>query len=284
MAPDLVADFVATVHAPEFSVPKGGRIIMRPDVIACVTEAYRVDIPLDQVEDVGVGTVPEEFQQHFDDSITIAYRNDNSLDTVILEARAESMERFRTILYKCLLVGTDVSVRYPANRGGRELDTTYVPGKIDLGSGYLAVRTKGGSVRIELDRVTKFSKGRSTVDGQTQWVISVGMLEEETVVTAAIAPKEPRVLSLISRYLKLEYTHLYTEITRLDLDSPSLQTLVAIDAGATEIEGMVPDVEDPDEVLSQLTEDGLIQANGAGYRLTRRGQIATKTHLESVNN
>ena len=256
---------------------------MRPDHIVCVTGDTRVDIPLTAVFDVGVGSVPPALREFFDDSVTIAYVKNERRQTVVLEARAESMETFRTILFRCLLTGKPARVRYPAKRGGHVLDTGYESGRLVIEQNDLTIQRSGGDLSIDLASVTTFSSERERIGDEDCPLIAVGFLEKGTVVSARIMPEDERVLSLLSRYLKLEYTRVRNEVARLDLDEAVLQTLVALDAGATEVEGMVPSVDDADELLDHLQAIALITPHDEGYQLTRRGRIAATTHLESVN-
>lgn len=284
MASELVADFLATVDAPPLRQPQPGRVLMRQDHIVCVTDEHRVDVPLATVVDVGVGTVPGELRAFFEDSLTLVYRNGDARNTVMLEARANSMEQFRTILFKCLLHGQRVQIRYPAKRGGHVLDTTYETGHLVVDRGVLVVRRASDpDVTVDLDRVATFTKGRGKIHGENRWLISVGVVADETVVTARIAPDNERILALMARYLKLEYGQIHRDVVRMELEESTLQALVALDAGATDIGAMVPDIDDNDALLERLEDDGLVTANGDGITLTRRGRIATKTHLESVN-
>ena len=284
MSSKLVADFRATIHAPTLEEPQQGRVMMRPDKLVCATADCRETVPLGKVFDIGVGVVPPDLQEFFSDSVSLGFADGTVRKTIVLEATATSMERFRTVLFHHLLTGERVEVRYPAKRGGRIIDSTYESGKLEVTRQSLSISRPTGTLRITLDDVTTFSTGRTTVDGTDQQFISVGFLDGTMTVTTRILTNSDRVHTLLGRYLKLDYRRIHSEIVRIDLSPSAIRALLAIDAGMMDLEGMLPESADATETISRLREENLLKPADGELLLTRRGRIATQVHGESVNN
>lgn len=283
MAVHVVADFVARVHAEGFAEPRQGRVLLDKERCLIVTDDRRIEIALTSVFDIGVGNVPVELREYFDDSVTIAAEINGLKQFVVLEAQAESMEKFRSIFFSCVLSGQSILVRHPAARGGKVIHGDYRPGTIQIERGELAISDTVDTVHIRLDAVTEVKTATQSIDGESHHIIAVSYLVDGAVITTHLAPTDGRVAGLLARYMKLKYASMHRDVTQLDLGDLELQALVALASGATDLLGLLPEEADAEAVIETLVAESLVVRKKSGLALTRRGRVAATTHLEAVN-
>jgi helix-turn-helix protein len=97
-----------------------------------------------------------------------------------------------------------------------------------------------------------------------------------------------RKMSILGRYLRLEYSDLMTEIADLELTKDKKEILVALYSGAGGDGISLAQIvnREPAELtmmLNDLEADELVVDTADGTKLTPKGKVVVSTHLEDVN-
>jgi len=288
MSETVVADFVGRFHTAdvEGAEPVTGRILLSHKRLVLATGAFKTTIPLANVIDTNVGTVPPALAEFFNDTITIAYDDGRRKRTAIIEGKGENVERFKTIFFKILLSGQTVVVKHPAKRGGRVTDAGDHKMKLKLSEGSLRLEGAGENFEIELSSVTSFSREKRDLGGKVRPALSVDHASEGTTLTTLITLPNNRKLNLLGRFLKLEYSELMEEIEDLSFTEEQIEALVTLYSagGRAELgELLTGDVNQTQVILDQLRDKELIQDSGGVMQLTAKGQAVVSEHIEDVN-
>lgn len=288
MPESTIADFVARFlpDSNRGAEPTKGRVVLSQKRLVLASGEGRTTIPLGDVFDVVVGHVPVGLTDFFDDTVAIAYVRGEERVTAIVEADGETITRFRTVLFKALLQGASVSVRHPAQVGGRRTGAAARTGELRLEEAAVRLAGLDEPVRIELSAVTYFRRIERTIDGESRPALEVQFTESGRTVTSEIVMNTPRRMNLLGRYLRLEYSNLAAEIRDLDLPEREIEILTAVYSGAGRgsLSGVL-DVE-PSSVtmlLNSLEEKRLIASTDDGTRLTSLGRMAVSDRVEDVN-
>lgn len=288
MSEATIADFVARFlpddrRGPE---PITGRVVLSEKRLVFATGDGRTTIPLADVFDVVVGHVPSDLSAYFDDTVAIAYTVLGERRTAILEADAETISRFRTVLFKALLGGATVRIKHPARVGGRYTDATARKASLRLDERAVTFRGLEEPLRIELSSVTYMEKTDLTLNGRTRPALNVQFTADGRAITSEIVMSSSRRMNLLGRYLRLEYSDLLTEINEIDLSDVETELLVAIYSGAAERDAANVLDTDPSTVtmlLNALEEKELVASTNDGTKLTSLGRLAVSDRVESVN-
>lgn len=291
MSESVIADFVGKFNAEITSRqdPIRGRIICsQKRLVLAADSENRIQIPLSKIFDIAVGHVPPDLGDFFESTVTIAFERNDQRYVAAVEANADNIEKFSTVLFKAILNGTETTVQHPARRGGRPTDEPYVAAGLFLSPMTVEFRNEDWSVEIDLASVTQFTRETREVGGGQRPVLVVRHMEGGQSLVTHAATKSPRKLSLLGRYLRLEYGDLLTELKDVDLTDEKTGVLVAIYSGADGLAASLASVLDmePAQVsmlLTDLEEDELLANTDAGADLTPKGQIVVANHLEDVN-
>jgi helix-turn-helix protein len=284
----VVADFVGEFYVSDMDGenPVPGRIVMSRKRLVLAGERRRETIPTDAMFDVAVGQVPAGMQAFFSDSVTVAYEVDGSRRTAIVEAGSDTIEKFTHVLFKAHLTGRTVTVEHPARRGGRVVDTPARRARLSVGDRRLAFEGAGVEFAVDLATVTNFQRGRRTLDGDARPVMSVRHVPGTTALVSVVALPSGRVMNLLGRYLRLEYTDLVEELSAVDLSEEELETLVAVystDDAVDPLDVVTGDASRATVVLNRLREKDLVVDAEDGPSLTASGRIVVNSRLEAVN-
>jgi helix-turn-helix protein len=283
MSEKIIADFVAHFSLDTFDSPEPvtGRVVLSQRRLVLATTDSKTTIALSSIFDVNVGHVPGELEGFFQDTVTIAYRDGNTRRVAVLKAGSEDVSRFKTVLFKAELNGTDARVKHPARVGGRVTDSSFRPAKLKIAPG--EVRFPGADpVTVELANVTYFQ--REEREGKS--VVVVRHAREGQSVTSEFTVGSDRKLNLLGRYLRLEYSELAEEVEDVDTSEEEMEALVAIYSGGTSanLAGMMGiDSSRVTMLLNDLREKGLIDEGEKGLSLTAQGQLLVSDRIESVN-
>lgn len=287
----VVADFVGRfAKNPKSGIneePTTARIVLSRKRLVIADDDTRTTIPISNVVDVIVGNVPPDLQGLFDATITVGYETENgAVETVLIESSEETIDKFRTVLFKCLLNGTKAIVKHPARVGGRVTDSPVRKAKLSITPERVTFRTKGGSFNIDITEVIGFERTERSPDGTSRPTLLIRHSSDGEVRTTLASPLSSRRLNLLGRFLRIEYGTLLKEVSDIDLNEPEKRLLVTIYATGGDID--FANVLDGDaaratNVVNNLREKELILENSSGISLTTHGQIIVNQRLEDVN-
>ncbi|MFC4448372.1 CheF family chemotaxis protein [Halorussus aquaticus] len=283
MSEKVIADFVARFTLDTFDSPEPvkGRIVLSRKRLVLATDESKTTVPLSAIFDINVGHVPGELESFFQDTITIAYREDDRRRVAVVEAGSEEVSRFKTVLFKAELNGADARIKHPTRIGGRVTDASFRPAKLKIQSG--AVQFAGDeSVTVELANVTYFKKESR----ETGPVLLVRHADEGQSVTSEFAIESDRKLNLLGRYLRLEYSEIAQEVEDVTTSEAEMEALVAIYSGARsgDLAGTLGvDSSRVTMLLNDLREKGLVDEGKKGLSLTAQGQLLVSDRIETVN-
>jgi helix-turn-helix protein len=281
---DFVGEFFVTGSGE--TEPTRGRILMSQRRLVLAARDDKLTVPMSAIFDVSVGHVPPEMREFFHDSITVAYERGGRKRFAVVEAGSDTVEKFTTILFKAQLNGLEATVKHPARRGGRVLDTPTRLGKLRVKRGKMAFVNVPDPFEIDLETVTEISKTSRTLNGKTRPTLEVRHLPSATsVVTDVILPNQ-RKMNLLGRYLRLEYSDLMAELEDISLTDEELQALVGLySAGeaADPSELVTASASQTTMVLNKLREKGLVTEGDRGVSLTSKGRVVITDRLEDIN-
>ncbi len=291
MSESVIADFIATFNADVLTraEPVGGRVLLSEKrLVLAVNDSDKLTIPLSSIFDVAVGQVPAELDGFFDSTVTVAFQRTDGQHVATVEGDDEMITKFSTVLFKALLNGTQTTVKHPARLGGRVMNTPFRPAKLFLRPQAVQFQTTEAPVTITLAEVTEFSRSTRDVNGSIRPVLEVRHMPRGEATLTMAATDSKRKMSLLGRYLRLEYSELMAEITDIEVSKAEKEILVALYSGAGDEGLSLPQIvnKDPSTVtmmLNKLTEDDLVVDTTDGTTLTPKGQVVVSKHLEDVN-
>ena len=283
-----IADFVAKFLPDDRrgSEPIAGRVVLSQKRIVFASSDGRTSVPLSDVFDVVVGQVPPDLAEYFDDTVAIAYTKLDERRTAILEADAEKVSRFKTVLFKALLGGATVRIKHPARIGGRTTEATARKAKLRLQSGAVVFEGLDSPLTIDLSTITHFEKTERTINDRTRPALNVQFTEDGQAITSEVVMSSPRRMNLLGRFLRLEYSDLLEEVRGIEITDAETELLVAIYSGAGSMNLANVVDQDPSTVtmlLNSLEEKGLVGNTDEGTHLTSKGQLAVSERVERVN-
>lgn len=283
-----IADFVARFLPDDRqgTEPIRGRVVLSQKRLVFASNDGRTTVPLSDVFDIVVGQVRPDLAEYFDDTVAIAYTRLGERRTAVLEADAETVSRFRTVLFKALLGGATVRIKHPASVGGRYTDASARKGSIKLGEGAVTFDGLDEPLRIDLSSIIHIEKMDRSMNGRTHPALNVEFMKGGRAITSEVVMSSSRRMNLLGRYLRFEYSEMLEDVQDLDVSGAETELLVAIYSGAGG--GNLADVVDEDPstvtmVLNALEEKELVGSTNDGTHLTSLGRLVVGERLEQVN-
>lgn len=288
MSESVIADFVAAFNseASARAEPAKGRILLSEKRLVLAGDEGKVTVPLSSIFDISVGQVPDDLGDFFSSTVTVAFEKNGDRMVAAVEADDDKIEKFTTVLFKAVLNGTDVTVKHPASVGGRVTDAPFAPAKLYLKPGSVRFKRSDDTVDIDLSTVSEFNRVAREIDGTEQPVLAVRHLDDGQASLSLAAMDSPREMSILGRYLRMEYSELISDLEDVTLSEEQVELLVAIySTGPSVSLANVLDVETSQltMVLSDLRSDELVVDAGDGPKLTPKGRVVVSKHLEDVN-
>jgi helix-turn-helix protein len=283
MSEKVIADFVARFSLDTFDSPEPvkGRIVLSRKRLVLASGNSKTTVPISSIFDVNVGQVPGELESFFQDTVTIAYREDDRRRSAVVEAGTEEVSRFKTVLFKAELNGSKARVKHPARVGGRVTDASFRPSKLKIRPGTVEFVGEE-SVTVDLANVTHFQKDARDRGS----VLVVRHADQGQSVTSEFVIESDRKLNLLGRYLRLEYSELAQEVEEVTTSEDEMEALVAVYSGARsgDLAGTLGvDSSRVTMLLNDLREKELIDEGKKGLSLTAQGQLLVSDRIESVN-
>jgi helix-turn-helix protein len=233
--------------------------------------------------------VPSEIQGFFESTVTILFKLDGRGQKAVIEADDETIQKFSRVLFNAVLSGTEITIKHPARVGGRVTDESFVQARLGLKSQSVQFTKATDTVQIELSTVTKFSRVGREINGNTQPVLELQHMPAGEAMVTIVAINSKRKLSILGRYLRLEYTELMNELKDVEVSDDEKDILTAIYSGGGQEGVSLSQIVDTDPsnvtmILNRLEEKDLIVDAASGTRLTPKGQIVVNRYLDDENN
>jgi len=288
MSESVIADFVATFNseASARAEPVKGRILLSEKRLVLAADGGKVTIPLSSIFDIAVGQVPDDLGDFFDSTVTVAFEKGGNRMVAAVEADDDKIEKFTTVLFKAVLNGTDVTVKHPARVGGRVTGEAFAPAKLYLKPGTVRFRRADDTVDVDLSTVSDFERTTREINGTDQAVLAVRHLDGGQAALSLAAMDSPRKMSILGRYLRLEYSDLMADLEDVTLSEEQVELLVAVYSTGPGVSlANVLDMESSQltMVLNDLRGDELVVDGDEGPTLTPKGRVVVSNHLEDVN-
>ncbi len=286
MSEDVVADFTSRFCIPSSDdiEPVNGRVIMTKRRLVVASAEDKTTVPLSNVVDVNVGSVPNHVKQFFDKTVTLGYKTPNGVKSVVIEHDSNTLDTFVAILFRCILNGQQLAIKHPARVGGRVKDSPVVTGTLAIKKRSIEVKTGSKAISIDIESVMNMGrseqlKGRPTL--VVKWIDDSGMTN-----TSLLAPAKKQFVNILARFLRLEFDELRKEVAEVELSDPEKRILVAIHATGGQID--LASVLDGDpayatNVLNSVKNKDLAIDNANGVSLTPKGRIVVSQRLEDIN-
>jgi helix-turn-helix protein len=291
MSESVIADFVAKFNSDRLARtdPIKGRVLLSEKrLVLAVNDNDKLTIPLSSIVDVAVGHIPEELSGFFDSTVTVGFERGDRQFVAVVEADDDTIGKFSNVLFKAILNGIEMTVKHPARVGGRVIDGDFTPARLALKPKRVRFTTPEEAVEISLSTVTEFSRATRKIHGTKRPVLAVRHMPEGTSQLTLAAMDSSRKMSILGRYLRLEYSDLMTEIADLELTKDKKEILVALYSGAGGDGISLAQIvnREPAELtmmLNDLEADELVVDTADGTKLTPKGKVVVSTHLEDVN-
>jgi helix-turn-helix protein len=288
MSESVIADFVARFNseASARAEPVKGRILLSEKRLVLAADEGKVTIPLSSIFDVAVGQVPEGLGDFFSSTVTVAFDKRDQRMVAAVSGDDDKIDKFTTVLFKAVLNGTDMTVKHPARVGGRVTGESFEPAKLSLEPRVVRFKRADGDVGVALPTVSDFDRLTREINGAKQSVLAVRHMPNGQALTTLAATQSARKMSILGRYLRLEYSDIMAELEDVELTDDKVELLVAIYSTGPGVSlASIVDMEGSQVtmLLQELSEDGLVADGEDGPQLTPRGRVIVSHHLEDVN-
>ena len=291
MSESVIADFVGNFNAEVMATtePVKGRVLLsQKRLVLAANENNKFTIPLSSVFDIAVGHIPPDLGDFFDSTVTVAFERGQDRYVAVIEAGDDKITKFSTVLFKAILNGTETTVKERARVGGRVTNEEFSTANLFVADGSVEFRSPDSSFVVDLATVTDFQRTTREIGGSDRPTLTFRHMMEGTAVTTMAALASPRKMSILGRYLRLEYSDLMEDLQDIELTDDKTEILVAI-YSTGDMSGMpLADILGIDGsqvtmLLQDLEDDGLVQDTPEGPALTPKGEVVASRHLEDVN-
>jgi helix-turn-helix protein len=105
-------------------------------------------------------------------------------------------------------------------------------------------------------------------------------------LTTLAATDSGRKMSILGRYLRLEYSDLMSDLEDVSLSEEQIETLVAIYSTGPSVSlaaVLGQDASQVSMILTDLQKNELVVDGEDGPKLTPKGRVVVSNHLEDVN-
>lgn len=291
MSESVIADFVGSFNSELSTRPEPirGRVVLsQRRLVLAAGESDKLTIPLSSIFDVAVGHVPPDLGDFFNSTVTIAFERGDRRMVAAVESDNETVEKFSTVLFKATLNGTETTVKERARVGGRVTDEAFSAAELFLSPGTVEFRSDRGSFCVDLETVTEFERTTREINGSDRSVVRFRHMQDGTAVTTVVAMTSPRKMSILGRYLRLEYSDLMADLHDVELAESEIELMVAIYSAGGMSAGQLAGVLDMEGqevsmLLADLADEGLLQDDEGAPTLTPKGEVVASRYLDRVN-
>jgi hypothetical protein len=170
-------------------------------VIAQSTEEV-IRIDLGHIFDITVGPPPSDLTSAFDEILTIAFTKAGARETVMLEPRRVSSEKFAHTIVGEVLSGKDVRVRHSIQQSDANEHPDTTNGKLTLSGEGLQIDTAEAKVSISFDSIIKYQKSCKTIQKTTWPTVEVCHEHRDELQATELAMHQASDQQLLGRYIE----------------------------------------------------------------------------------
>jgi hypothetical protein len=271
----------------EGGTPTGGSVILGQEELLFLSRtdtgvAGILRISLDWIDNIVPGYVPEQLEGLFEDTVGLAYENDER-QVVVTEIPSEHRWPFTRTLFAYVLDDTAAVVTHRPDwdgSAGPERRTIEIgPGRLRLHPTHEA----GGRVTVPLDMLVDASEGKlSGEEGYERGLVLRHLRTNGRVTTTEVRPRTERSAELLKRFLSQYRDRQDRQVQHAPLDSDALSVLESLseDSGRSLDSMLQRDQDRITEVMNTLVESDMVVDTTDGRRLTGVGYRVVSDEFE----
>lgn len=289
-SPELPASFQTRFfsNAIRRSDVQNGVCEIDGDAISLRAGSQAVEIPLETVQDLTVGTPPEKFNNEIEEVFGIKFTANQTPRVCFIEYDPEQEVIFQQQLFAEIINGKRAVVEYGAQKGGQQTGTDADQVRLGIKPDSVVFRAKDQSPKsIALGEIVNIQSGKRTVGGRKRDVIKVDHMKSQTRFTSYLGFIDTRIQNLFNRYLRTEYSNLQSDIEETEVSETIIQLIVGyyttqnIEQTMRALTGGNKD--EFESLYEEAMEHGLVTHPDDGVGLTQKGKMLANTELNTVN-
>jgi helix-turn-helix protein len=285
---EVIADFSAKLLTDDIDQlkPVKGRVLLNRDQLVLVTGEGKEVILLSHIASTDPGSVADRISQFFEEAIAIAYDREGTQKRAVIGGSAETITKFRTLLFKLLVGKQTVIAKHPAKRGGRRTEAPALKMVLEINEDSISLSKDDKTAEIHVEAVIGFEHEKRQLGNESRPTLVVDHAPGGTALTTFISLLSQRKLTFLSQFIRQNYSRVVSDVKAIDVSEMETQTLVSLySAGGSADRDMLmlDSVDDPDAMLEGLEEKRLVAQQNGKLHLTSRGEILVTDQIESVN-
>lgn len=287
MSESVIAEFPARVvcKSRDLDGPIDVRVRLDRTHLTIQTDEHELSAPVSAVFDVTRDRPPLPAEDEFDGPmLTVAFHRGLESEVVFFEGDPDHLDRFRYLLFKVVLDGTDVVVRHPAEIGGRATGTSPQRGTVFLGRRAVEFADLDLPFEIDLESIVDFTTRNREVEGREFPVVAIEFVRNASAIISEVALGPSRKFNLFGRFLRTEYASVREALSAIDLsatDEAVLRRLYSV-GGQTGVRTLLGDRDRSSlRTIESLRDRRLVEGEDGQIALTPRGWILVTDTLQA---
>jgi len=258
------------------------------DSISLRAGTQSVDIAVDAVTNLTIGTPPERFEDAFTEVVGIKFSPADTSHVCFIEYDPEYADVFEYHLFAKAINGATGLVEFGAQKGGQQTDTAAQQVQVAIKPDRVVFTPETGDTKsIALGEIVNIQFGKRTIGGAKRDVIKVDHMTSHTRTTSYLSLTQPRLQRLFNRYLRTEYAQLHAEIEETNVSEAETQLVVGYYTthDLTQTMHALTDGNRSafESLYEQALDHGLVTHPDDGVGLTQKGKMLANTELDTVN-
>jgi hypothetical protein len=247
-----------------------------------------LEIAFEDVFDLRIGPPPKAAREFFRGTIlVVGFDRDDEQEVLFVDGNAETLEKVVGLMFRRLLDGLEVAVRYPTRVGGRVTGQDFEIGTLRVAPQEVACTGIEYPCRIKLDSVIDFSRSQRDLLGEERAVIKIQYLNDGLTRSLDLSLQPERKLHLLGRHFRRKFDDLRGAVRQLDVPRAGLRALAKLYTlrGTAKPQSLLTEASaSSTTILRQLAEAGLVELNDGQISLTPRGWILVTDGLGAGDN
>lgn len=258
------------------------------DSISLRAGSQSLDIPLDDVTDLTLGTPPEKFDDELEQVFGIKFSPTGGSGVCFIEYDPEYADIFEYQLFAAIINGADGLAELEAQKGGQQTGTDAEQVEVAIEPDRVVFETGSVSSKtVALGEIVNIKSGKRTIGEAKRDAIKVDYMKSQTRITSYLSLIETRLQHLFNRYLRTEYAELEAEIDETDVSEAETQLVVGYYTTQNLKQTMHALTDGNTSEFESIYEDaidhGLVTHPDDGVGLTQKGKMLANTELDTVN-